>query len=132
MDLSAAANNNKCPAFAPVLVNISCFCSGVKLSLIAPMVSISPFSRTRIYANPFAPASAASRKISPPGLMRTLEIASLPLGMGRILTIPPLEIASRKTLKPESKVNLSHRDSYTSMLNYYQRSLYCSAFNVHL
>ena len=51
---------------------------------------------------PLAPASVASLKISPPGLMRTLENASFPPGMGRAFTDPPLLMAPEKTLKPES------------------------------
>ena len=99
--ISPAPNNSKSPGLAWVRVKISCFCSAVKLSLIAPMVSI-PSSRTRINANPFAPASLASLKISPPGLIRILEIASFPPGIGKILTIPPEATAPENTLKPQS------------------------------
>ena len=78
---------------------------------MAPIVSISPLSRTRMKARPPAPAFWASLNTSPPGLMRTLLIASLPPGMGSTFTEPPAATAPENTLKPMSD---TRSDTFTS------------------
>ena len=67
---------------------------------MAPIVSISPFSRTRMKASPPAPAAWAWLNTSPPGLIRTLLTASLPPGTAMHFTDPPLATAPENTLKP--------------------------------
>ena len=66
------------------------------------MVSISPPSRTRMNASPPAPAAWASLNTSPPGLIRTLLIASLPPSTAMHFTEPPAATAPENTLKPMS------------------------------
>ena len=69
---------------------------------MAPIVSISPPSRTRMKARPPAPAFCASLNTSPPGLIRTLLTASLPPGTAMHFTAPPDFTAPLNTLKPMS------------------------------
>jgi hypothetical protein len=80
---------------------------------MAPIVSISPPSRTRMKARPPAPAFWASLNTSPPGLMRTLLRASLPPGTGSTFTEPPAATAPENTLKPMPS---TRSDTFTSSM----------------